>query len=93
MNVSNEPPVIVTAPPFTARSVKICTTPPIAESPYSDAPGPLDASTRRMAEDDTDDQSISPDSTSATGIPSSKRMYSASPPPKNPLAEATGRPA
>jgi hypothetical protein len=69
-------------------------TPPMAESPYIDAPGPLDASTRRIDAAEISDQSMSPDSTSATGWPStSRRMYSASPPPKNPRADTTGLPA
>jgi len=58
------------------------------------APGPLNASMRRTEEVGTSDQSMSPDSTSAAGRPStSSRMYSASPPPKNPRADTTGRPA
>ena len=94
VNDSNDPAVAVSCPPLADRSVRIWITPPMAESPYIDAPGPLDASMRRIDALDSNDQSMSPDSTSATGWPSTRSLtYSASPPPKNPRAEITGRPA
>src|SRR5918996_2470946 len=69
-------------------------TPPTAESPYSEAPGPLNASMRRIADAGIADQSTSPDSASATCTPSTRSTtYSASPPPKKPRADTTGRPA